>query len=861
MIDAISCRRFHWIRLCLLLFVPFLPFLAFAVGAAALDVTQSQKIVADAALSWCATERSVTFAEARGEACPLQPAQPGDLARGLDRRAFWLQVKLINPSREAVERWVFVGHPRLEEISLFEHDETKGWQSRHLGIRTPLAKRDEIGRAYGVIPVVLPPAAEKTVWLRVASRTAIDLSTTLWAPAEFREASGRNQFSLTLALDALFVVMLLSGVAFLATREWPYFFFAVSMLGEILLEGLRTGLLQRFFWPSDLAMPVETVAFGSLLAVIGFTVFFHSFVPGIRRAGGLYRIFMALLAVTLLAQGWSLFVDYRNGAMVWSLSVNGVILVGITLAVLAWRDGMASAGTLVFSFAFLAVLELLRLGAVLGWLPFFWAETMAGPWALVMTTPLILLSIFQRSRELHDKLTRSEQENLAKVEFLAQMSHELRTPLNTILGNAQLLSRPAGDALANDGLQSIQQSGKHLLGMIDEILDHARGIAGKLTLEATPVDWPDFLMSLEHNAQLLAAQNNNRFSLTQEGEPPKFLLFDEGRLRQVLDNLLSNATRHTRNGLIELTVASVSQPDGRVRLSFCVADSGNGIAQKDQERIFLPFERGSNNTRNGSKGTGMGLAIARQLVEAMGGELHVESALECGSRFTFAVCCAIGESAPTVPLAFNWAEYKGSRRQILVVDDDESARNILHQLLSAHGFVTHLTRNGREAIAEMRRLEGIDLVLVDQFMAEGDGWYVLRAVRSLGFDIPVVLMSSALPVRPAGFPPALDFSTFLLKPLDHPTLLRVIGERLHLDWQCAEQAEVDAAAANDAVPDDAELHVLREMIEYGAMTEMMDWAIALKSRQPRYAAFAEKVGTAAYHIDFHALNVLAGVQK
>ncbi len=161
----------------------------------------------------------------------------------------------------------------------------------------------------------------------------------------------------------------------------------------------------------------------------------------------------------------------------------------------------------------------------------------------------------------------------------------------------------------------------------------------------------------------------------------------------------------------------------------------------------------------------------------------------------------------------------------------------------------------------MRCLEGIDLVLVDQFMAEGDGWHVLRAVRSLGFDIPVVLMSSALPVRPAGFPPALDFSTFLLKPLDHPTLLRVIGERLHLDWQCAEQAEVDAAAANDAVPDDAELHVLREMIEYGAMTEMMDWAIALKSRQPRYAAFAEKVGTAAYHIDFHALNALAGVQK
>lgn len=853
--EMISSRHFQWLALCLLLLRPF------AVLPVAVDITQGTKIIADANLAWCATEPFVTFSEARAGACKLYAAQAGDLARGLDRRAFWLQTKLSNPGTEAIERWVFVGHPRLEEISLFSQDEGGEWRQQNIGTRTPLAVRDEIGRAYGVIPLTLSPGSEKTVWLRVASRTVVDLSTTLWAPAEFRETSGRSQFSLTLALGALFVVMLLSGLAFAATREWPYLFFSVSMFGEILLEGFRTGLLQRFVLPPELAMPVETAAVGSFLAVIGFSVYFHSFMPVIRRQGWLYRIFASLLGITLLAQVWSLFVDYRDGAIIWSLSVNGVILVGITLTMLAWRDGIASAGTLFFSFVCLAVLELLRLGSILGWLPFYWVETMAGPWALVMTTPLMLLSIFQRSRELSDKLIRAELENSAKVAFLAQMSHELRTPLNTILGNAQLLARPFGDSLAQDGLHSIQQSGKHLLGMIDEILDHARGVAGKLTLENRPVDWPIFLFSVEHNARLLAQENNNRFCLVQEGEVPKAVLLDDGRLRQVLDNLLSNAARHTRNGTIDLSVTVRRLADRRFQLVFCVTDSGDGISREDIQRIFLPFERGTNNTRRGGKGTGMGLAIAQQLVEVMGGKLGVESTLGHGSRFVFDVLCQLSEDSPKARADLNLTDYHGPRRHILIVDDDESALLILSQLLAAHGFVNSIARSGNEAMSEMRKTETIDLVLVDQFMADGDGWHVLSEIRSSGSDIPVLMMSAALPLRPDGFSPKIDFSAFLLKPLDHPTLLRIVGELLHLDWLCTEQLRQHPDAIPIEYPDEATLQLLRDMIDCGAMTEMIEWASDLKSAQPRYAAFADKVSAAAYRIDFSTLTTLAGANE
>ncbi|MDP1871967.1 MAG: ATP-binding protein [Gallionella sp.] len=850
----ISARYFYWFVFCLLL-VPF------AARAVVLDVTQGSKIVADPHMSWCATGPTVTFSAVREGACRLQAVQPGEMARGLDGRAFWLQTTLRNMGIDSVERWVFVGHPRLEEISLFSQDERGEWRQQNIGTRTPLALRDEIGRAYGVIPVVLAPRTERTVWLRVASRTVVDLSTTLWAPAEFRDSAGRSQFSLTLALGALFVVMLLSCLTFVATRELPYLFFALSMLGELLLEGFRTGLLQRFFFPQDMAMPVETAALGSLLAVIGFTVFFHSFVPTIRRSGWLYKLFVVLVGITLLAQIWSFFIDYRGGAGVWSFSVNGVILVGIALAVLAWREGMASAGTLVFSFAFLAVLELLRLGAVVGWLPFFWAETMAGPWALVMTTPLIFLSVFQRSRELSDLLMRAKMENSAKVEFLAQMSHELRSPLNTILGNAQLLSRPFGAALSEEGLKSIQQSGQHLLGMIDEILDHARGLAGKLTLEPLPVDWPKFLMALDHNTRLLASQNNNQFSLLQEGAIPWVLLLDSGRLRQVLDNLLNNAARHTRNGSISLRVTAGSETAGIIQLDFCVSDSGDGITPEDIQRIFLPFERGSNNTRHGGKGTGMGLAISRQLVEAMGGRLRVESQSGQGSRFFFTLRCSPVEDKPKQMNAFELTDYQGPRKTVLIVDDDESACGILNQLFSAHGFSIRIARSGREAIEKIRFTQDIDLVLLDQFMADGDGWQVLREMHTLGADMPVVLMSSSVPLRPEGLSAKMDFSAFLLKPLDHSTLLHVVGELLHLTWVSPEQVSLSESSTDFEHPDEASLAILREMIDCGAMTDIIEWASALKTEQPCYAAFADKVRAAACYIDFPALNVLAGVQK
>jgi two-component system, sensor histidine kinase LadS len=830
----------------------------FPVCAMAIDVTMGGKIKADSELAWCATDRHVSHAAILAGACLLQWARPGDLTRVSDQRAFWLRIKVENRGPIPIERWVSIGHPRLEEISLFTHDRLHGWQRSNSGIRTPLAQRNSVARTYGALPIILAPFSEQTVWLRVASRTSIDLSTTLWAPEAFQEISARELFSLALALGALLIVMTLSGLAFLTSREWAYLFFAVAMLGEILVESFRSGLLQRYFLPPNMAMPVETVAFGSLLALVGFSTFFLLIIPDARRRGWLSRTYIALLGICLAGQLWSLLIDYKQGAAVWQLAINGALLNGITLAVLAWREGKRPAGILVFSFAFLCVLEILRMGSTIGWIPFIWNETMIGPWALVMTTPLFLMSIFLHSKRLSRELMRAELENSAKVALLAQMSHELRSPLDTILGSAQLLSHPNGSQLAPDGLSNIQQSGKHLLKMIDEILDHARGVAGKLTLVREAVDWQEFMSLFEQKARLLATRSHSLFMWEHHGERVNILLIDEQRLLQILDNLLSNAIRHTQDGTIILMSSAHRLTATQIRLAFQVIDTGEGIALEEQKRIFLPFERGSNNSKRARKGTGMGLAITRQLVEAMGGTLSVKSEIGQGACFSFKMNCDIADKAADTGNNRNIIGYEGRRRTVLVVDDDLSSLNILSSLLGSCGFGYHVAESGKNAIDAIHQLDSIDLVLVDQLMPDGDAWDVLREISGIGLMVPVVLVSSTLPMRPADFKGNADFSAFLLKPLDHSTLLRTLGKLLNLNCVYGSiTPAIKTTAISEDRPDKESLLSLEQMIADGRLTDIMDWASILKNTQPHYSRFASKVYAAAGNIDFPTLLLLA----
>jgi len=241
--------------------------------AAPLSVDSRDRIDAAGALQLCIASPEATLAEVQQGRCHAEvytPGAPLQVARGLDTRAFWLELTLQNNSAKHIERWLQVGHPRLEEVSLFLPD----GQRMEAGIRTPMVQRLDVPRHYGVLPITLAAGATQTVWLRVRSRTLLDISVTVWTPNAFIESAGLMQLSLTLALGSLLAALLYSAMNFVLTREWPYVFMSVAMLGEIVLESFRAGMLQRYAWPTQLPMPVQMAALASLVSIAGFAGFF-----------------------------------------------------------------------------------------------------------------------------------------------------------------------------------------------------------------------------------------------------------------------------------------------------------------------------------------------------------------------------------------------------------------------------------------------------------------------------------------------------------------------------------------------------------------------------------------------------------
>jgi PAS domain S-box-containing protein len=351
----------------------------------------------------------------------------------------------------------------------------------------------------------------------------------------------------------------------------------------------------------------------------------------------------------------------------------------------------------------------------------------------------------QNEEALRQARDEADQANFAKSEFLSRMSHELRTPLNGILGFGQILAKRDLDPRAQESVGHILKAGRHLLDLINEVLDIARVEAGRLNLSLEPIELPEIIQEVCALMNPLALERDIHLLETVSLMDAHHVLADRQRLKQVLINLLSNAIKYNHDGG-EVEVSCEIQPAGRTRIS--IRDNGMGIAPQDLTRLFTPFERlhAANST---IEGTGLGLALSQRMVEAMGGELRVESTLGEGTTFFLEFPQVESPLAVSTPVLAARAEEKrveplDRNFSVLCIEDNPANLALIEAIFEERPEIHLLTALQGSIGLDLARQHNPDLILLDLNLPDFHGSEVLTKLRqsALTRSIPVVVISA-----------------------------------------------------------------------------------------------------------------------
>ncbi len=829
---------------------------------------------------------------------PWQPVTPAWLNRGFSPSVYWLKLDVHNPTHRFLERWLSFGVPRLEDVRfyLYHDGEREPFKVVLAGNREPLASR-EVPSSVSVASLLLMPGERVTVLVRVQSRSAISMEPTLWTPAAFVDAAQRGTVVLALLIGALLMVAIYTGVLGVAQRDQVFLFLAAAIIIEILYSLSFQGLLYRYV----LTGGGETVLRApSVLGTLAATVFGYT----VMRFADLHRVrlwrwvYGVLIALGLAGSVWAALGEYRASAQA---VVGLVFLWGLVWPVSmadGWRRGHANARIFLLSFAVYCALLFLRLAFINGLLPGRWEGGPEVAWDLLSVSLMLAVLVHGRTRQhrqeklavqqeltqarerehlrldqavkartraLQAALIRADEAGRVRQDFLARISHDLRTPLTSIIGFADLIQAGGRDDAPRGAI--IRRSADHMLSMVNDLIDYAAGAGGQ-ALRVSPEYVHALLDAVAKESAPIAARQNNQFVLRVSESVPAVLEMDGKRVRQVLSNLIDNAAKFTRGGVLTLTADYIAPDSGDAiegagRLALSVRDTGCGIAPEDRQRIFEPFQRLA--SAENQPGVGLGLPIVQQWVQRMKGAISIDSEVGQGTRVSVTLPVRkmdesrishhyIAAAPHVLPML------DGSGKHLWLAEDTPEIREFLVEELASMGFQVDSEAGGQGMVARIQADDARrpDLILTDHRMDGVDGSAVLAAARARWPDLPVVAVSATPHDTQALGGAGYDAS--LLKPINLVELRHVLGRLLNLSIKPSSN-EMDSAPPQTAHLSDAELAQVQLLLESGAISDLIDWAQALQARDAAFKDFSEQLRRMARQGDIAAIRKLCETMR
>ncbi|MFC2127977.1 response regulator [Bacteroidota bacterium] len=401
-----------------------------------------------------------------------------------------------------------------------------------------------------------------------------------------------------------------------------------------------------------------------------------------------------------------------------------------------------------------------------------------GTTILLVTYQLIIFSKLNIGyyTKIHDKREEAIEASNSKSQFLSTMSHEIRTPLNAIIGLSHILgdNNPKPDQIEN--IEALNYSGKTLLNLLNNVLDYSKMESTEITLDPIPTDISLAVKQLKKVYEASCLRKKINLIIDVEDDLPLVWL-DIVRFHQVVNNLISNAIKFTHNGSVTLKISKQEEKNGDFYLLTEVIDTGIGLNEEQQAKIFDAFTQATNSTTRLYGGTGLGLSIVKKIIEAMDSEIKIKSKVDCGSTFYFKIKLKKANKEELKNTSEK-QEHNLKNKRILLVEDNQINVMVGKQILEKQGIIVHVAENGQEAVDKVKD-NSYDIVLMDIQMPIMDGYRATHEIRKFNTEIPILALSASVFMEVKNKILDCGMNGFIFKPFNPNNLLNKIEEQIN----------------------------------------------------------------------------------